>query len=157
MATITVETGTGSASSNSYISESDFETYASDRGVTLTGVSAELLIKAMDYIESINFKGYKYTDAQALQWPRGSVYVDGYSVLVTGIPTLLKDALCEVAIGVDTDADPLGNEDRQTKKEKVGDIEVEYMDGSRNYTYLKAAHCKLTKLMSGSSGVVIRG
>jgi len=157
MATIIVEDGTGKTDSNSYISEADFETYATDRGITLTGVSAELLIRAMDYIESIKYKGWKYTDAQALQWPRGDVYIDGYSVSVTTIPQLLKDALCEVSIGIDDDADPLGNEDRQTKKEKVGDIEVEYMDGSRNYTYLKGAHSKLTKLISGAPNMVHRG
>jgi len=161
MATITVETGTGSASSNSYISEADFTTYATDRGITLTGDTDVLLIQAMDYIEAQSFKGNKYTDAQALQWPRSSVYIDGYVIDVDEIPTLLKDALCEVAIGVDAGNNPLLTEDRATKKEKVGDIEVEYMDGARNSTYLKAAESKLSKLLkAGSGGIsarVIRG
>ena len=76
MATIVVEDGTGLASSNSYVSEADFATYAADRGVTITGTSAVLLIQAMDSIEEENFKGNKYTDAQALQWPRDGVYID---------------------------------------------------------------------------------
>jgi len=138
MATIIVETGSGSTTANSYISEADFETYASDRGITLTGDSNVLLIQAMDYIEQQPFKGYKYSDTQALQWPRGNVTIDGYYVDVDEIPQLLKDALCETAIGVDAGNNPLAVEERATKMEKVGDIEVEYMDGARNSTYLKA-------------------
>jgi len=161
MATITVETGTGSASSNSYISAADFETYASDRDITLNGDSAVLLITAMDYIEQQPFKGLKGTDAQALQWPRYGMSIDGYYVDNDEIPQLLKDALCEVAIGVDAGNNPLLTEDRATKKEKVGEIEVEYMDGARNSTYLKAAENKLQKLLKAGSGgfsaVAIRG
>lgn len=161
MATITVETGTGSSTANSYISAADFETYATDRDITLTGDSAVLLITAMDYIEQQPFKGTKGTDAQALQWPRYGVFIDSYYVDSDEIPQLLKDALCEVAIGVDAGNNPLLTEDRATKKEKVGDIEVEYMDGARNATYLKAAENKLQKLLKAGSGgfsaVAIRG
>ena len=161
MATIVVEDGTGLTNSNSYISEADFSTYADDRGITLTGDTAILLITAMDYIEQQPFQGSKYTEAQALVWPRINVVVDGYTIDSDEIPTLLKDALCEVAIGVDGGNNPLLNEDRSTKREKVGDIEVEYMDGARNYTYLKAAENKLSKLLRAGSGgfsaVAIRG
>ena len=66
MATISVETGSGSSSSNSYVSEADLSTYATDRGVTVAGTASVLLIKAMDYIESQPFKGAKGSDAQAL-------------------------------------------------------------------------------------------
>jgi len=161
MAVIIVETGAGLTNSNSYISEADFETYASDRGITLTNDSNVLLIQAMDYIEQQPFKGYKGTDEQALQWPRGNVSIDGYYVDTDEIPQLLKDALCEQAIGVDGGNNPLSVEERATKMEKVGDIEVEYMDGARNSTYLKAAESKLSKLLKAGSGgistVAIRG
>ena len=161
MATIVVEDDTGLTNSNSYISETDFETYASDRGITLTGDSNVLLIQGMDYIEQQPFKGYKNSDTQALQWPRGGVSIDGYYVGTDEIPTLLKDALCEQAIGIDGGNNPLSVEERATKREKVGDIEVEYMDGARNTTYLAAAENKLTKLLKSGSGgistVAIRG
>ena len=52
MATIVVETGAGLTNSNSYVSESDLATYAADRGVTISGTAAVLLIQAMDYLES---------------------------------------------------------------------------------------------------------
>ena len=161
MATIVVEDGSGKTDSNSYISEAGLTTYATDRGVTLSGTASVLLIQAMDYIEVQSYKGYKYTEEQALQWPRGNVWLDGYSVDVDEIPQLLIDAQCEVAIGIDGGVNPLANVGRSTKKEKVGDIEVEYMDGARDSTYLAAAESKLSKLLSpgsgGMSAVAIRG
>ena len=153
MATIVVEDGTGLANSNSYASEAELATYAADRGVTIAGTDTILLIQAMDYIEQQNFKGDKNTDAQALQWPRANVYIDNYPVLSTEIPQLLKDAQLEAAIATDGGNNPLANEDRATKKEKVDVIEVEYMDGARNSVYLKAVDNKLTKLLK-NNGVV---
>ena len=70
MATIVVETGAGLTNSNSYVSESDLATYAADRGVTISGTAAVLLIQAMDYLESKNFNGTKSHITQATQWPR---------------------------------------------------------------------------------------
>lgn len=159
MATIIVEDGTGLTNSNSYVSEANLVIYAADRGKTITGIQADLLIKAMDYIESLPFNGYKYTDAQALQWPRGNVSIDGYSVAVTTIPQLLIDAVCEIAISIDEGIDPLANEGREIEKEKIGPIETQYSKNSRNYTYLKAAETKLSKLLryTGVCAAVIRG
>ena len=59
MATIVVETGSGSTTANSYVSEQELTTYASDRGVTLTGTASVLIIQAMDYLESKMFVGTK--------------------------------------------------------------------------------------------------
>ena len=39
MATIVVETGSGSTAANSYASEAELATYASDRGLTVTGTA----------------------------------------------------------------------------------------------------------------------
>lgn len=156
-----IEDGTGKTDSQSYASETELAAYALARGITITGTDTELLIQAMDYIESQSFKGYKYTDDQALQWPRGGVYLFGYYVDVDTIPQLLKDAQIEIALGIDAGNNPLATVARSTKKEKVGDIEVEYMDGARDTTYLAAAESKLSELLAAGSGgfsaVAIRG
>ena len=161
MATIVVEDGSGKTDSNSYGSEAGLTTYASDRGIALSGTPAILLIQGMDYIESQPFKGYKYTDEQALQYPRGNVRLDGYSIATDEIPQLLIDAQYEVAIGIDGGTNPLANVERATKSEKVDVIEVEYMDGARDTVYLAAAESKLSKLLKAGSGgisaVAIRG
>ncbi len=152
MATIVIEDGTGLANSNSYASEAELSTYMSDRGLTLTGTAAVLLIQAMDYIEQQNFKGSKGTKAQALQWPRYGVTIDGYDIDTDEIPGDLKDAQMEAAISTDGGNNPSGNVGRSTKKEKLGDLEVEYMDGALNKVYLTAVETKLNKLIKQHTG-----
>jgi hypothetical protein len=147
MATIIVETGAGLTNSNSYVSESDLATYATDRGVTITGTAAVLIIQAMDYLESRQFLGTKSDIDQALQWPRFGVEVDAYYVDSDEIPTLLKQAEMEICIAIDGGVNPLANLGRETKREKVGDLEVEYAIGARPDTYLTAAEAKLRKLL----------
>ena len=147
MATIVVETGSGLTNSNSYVSGADLATYAGDRGVTLTGTAAVLLIQAMDYLESKNFNGTKSNIDQALQWPRYGVELDAYLVLSDAIPQLLKESEMEIAIAIDGGVNPLANQGRETTKEKVGDLEVEYSTSSRPSTYLTAAETKVAKLV----------
>jgi hypothetical protein len=147
MATIIVETGAGLTNSNSYVSEADLATYATDRGITITGTAAVLIIQAMDYLESRQFLGTKSDIDQALQWPRFGVEVDAYYVDSDEIPTLLKQAEMEICIAIDGGIDPLANLGRETKREKVGDLEVEYAVGARPDTYLTAAEAKLRKLL----------
>lgn len=151
-----IEEGTGKTDAQSYASAATLTAYALARAITLTaaGDTAKeaLLIRAMDYIEQQPFKGTKNTEEQALQWPRYGVVIDSYYVDEDEIPQLLIDSLCEVAIGVDAGNDPLLSEERATKREKVDDIEVEYMDGARNTVYLKAAETKLKKLLAAGSG-----
>jgi hypothetical protein len=154
MATIVIEDGTGKTDSNSYASEAQLTSYATDRGLTISGTPADLLIKSMDYIEQQNFKGSKNTKEQALVWPRWGVYIDNFAIDSDEIPLLLQEAQMEVALGVDAGNDPLATVDRETKREKVDVIEVEYMDSARSQPYLKAAEFKLSKLLkSGSRGM----
>ena len=153
MATIVVETGAGLINSNSYVSEAELANYAADRGITLTGVSSVLIIQAMDYLESKNFNGTKFSITQALQWPRYGVQLDGYFVDSDEIPKLLKEAEMELAIAIDGGVNPLANQGRETIKEKVGDLEVEYSSSARPDTYLTAAETKVTKLVKNVMAV----
>tara|TARA_R110000782_G_scaffold74818_2_gene149580 strand:- start:260 stop:730 length:471 start_codon:yes stop_codon:yes gene_type:complete len=154
MATIVVETGSGSSTANSYISESELATYASDRGVTLTGTPSVLIIQAMDYLESRNFIGTKSTLAQSLQWPRTGVEIDNYYIVSNSIPVLLKEAEMELCIALDGGVNPLANQDRETRKEKVGELEVEYAPSAAAITYLTAVQAKLKKLVLPTARIV---
>lgn len=147
MATIVVETGTSSETANSYVSEADLATYAADRGVTLTGTAAVLIIQAMDYLESKMFIGTKSDIDQALQWPRYGAEIDNYYVDSDVIPKLLKEAEMEICIAIDGGVNPLANQGRETVREKVDGIEVEYSSSARPDTYLTAAETKLQKLV----------
>lgn len=153
MATITKETGTGSTSSTSYVSEADFTAYNSERNVTLggtNGMPSEVLILAMDYLESKNFIGNKGSQDQALQWPRTGAFMDGYYIASDSIPLLLQEAQMEIAISIDAGTNPMANLARETVREKVDVIEVEYSKSAFAQTYLTAAETKLRKLVKPS-------
>jgi len=148
VATIIVEDGTIVANANSYVSAADLGTYASNRGVTITGTEEDLLIEAMDYIESLEFIGLQLTENQALAWPRsGAVKKKIYWYDTNEIPQLLIDGLCEVALAIDAGNSPLDNLERATKREKVGDLEVEYKDSSANSVIVKKINAKLKALL----------
>lgn len=152
MATIIVEDGTGKTDSNSYASAADLATYAADRGVTISGTDTILLIQAMDYIEQQPFKGEKNTKEQALLWPRINVWIDGFTVSNTEIPLLLKESQLEAALAVDAGNNPMGSIDRETKREKIDGLEVEYMSSARGDTFNRALETKLRKLLKAGSG-----
>ena len=149
--TITVETGAIVAGANSYVTELELTSYATDRSVTLSGGAESLLIKANDYLETLNFKGNRYTKEQSLSWPRSNVYIDGFSVDVDEIPSDLKTAQLALALEIDAGNDPLAPVERATKKEKVDVIEVEYMDGTRDSTYAPSYQRYINKLISGGT------
>ena len=155
-ATIIVEDGSIVTGANSYVSVADLTTYGTDRGITISAANPEdLLIEAMDYIESLEYIGYQYTEDQPLSWPRsGAVKKKLWQYEVTEIPQDLIDGLCEVALAIDAGNSPLSNIDRSTIREKVGPVEVEYKKGSAANTIVKKINTKLKDLVvSGNAGI----
>lgn len=146
---ITVEDGSIVSGANSYVSEAELTAYATARGVTLSTDTEQLLIRAMDYIESLEFAGYKWTNTQPLQWPRSNVWVDGYLTDADEIPDELKNGLMQTAMAIDDGEDPLQNLTRQTKSETAGPVSVEYMDGSAATTIVRKITAQLRKLLKG--------
>lgn len=152
---LVIEDGSIVTGANSYVSTSTFSTYLSSRGKSfesLVGNSEQTLLLGMDYIEVQNFLGSKYTKGQSLQWPRAGVYIDGFLIEVTEIPSDLQYAQMEAAIAIDSGNNPLDTLDRETKREKVGDIEVEYSDGSKDDVELRSLNSRLDKLIAGGTG-----
>lgn len=140
---IVVETGSGSATGESYISVTDADTYHSDRGNTswatlTTAVKEQNLRKATEYMLQQyrnRWKGVRMTSTQALDWPRAYVYLEA---VVTGanqefpnlvadniVPTEVKRACAELALK-SYSAELLSDTERATIREKVDVIEVEY-------------------------------
>jgi len=147
MATIIVENGTVVAGANSYVSEAGLIDYATDRGVVLNGQTDVLLIKAMDYIESLAFIGDKHTEDQPLQWPRDEVYIDRYYIERETIPKELKNGVYTAALAIDIALDPLRIIERATKREKVDVIEVEYMESNASQTIVRTISAALYKIL----------
>lgn len=157
---IIVEDGTTVSGANSYVSEAELTAYATARGVTLTLGTEQLLVRAMDYIESLEYKGIKLSSTQGLQWPRSDVYIDGYYNSNDNIPTELKNGEMEVAIAIDGGEDPLADIGRVKTKSTVGPISVEYAPG-QSTTIVRKITAQLRKLLAngagGSSFTVKRG
>ncbi len=146
---VVVETGSGNINADSYVNETDLESYATARGITLSGDSTSLLIQAMDYLESLAFVGYKYRDNQLqnLQWPRADVWVDGWYCPVTTIPIQLPKAQCSIACAIDAGNGPLIDLPRKVSKEKVGDLEIDYEPGSNAVIINRIIVAELHKLL----------
>lgn len=155
--TLTVEDGSLVTSANSYVSVVDAEAYATARGLTFTADTEQLLVQAMDYLEQQNFIGIKYTDTQALQWPRSYVYIDTYLFAYDDIPQQLINAQVEIALAIDAGFSPLSNITPSIKRKKLDTLEIEYQAGSGNNTYVKKINNWLRKLIQNSgSGNVIK-
>lgn len=147
--TIVVEDGSIVANANSYVSEADLTTYATDRGIVIVGEEDELLIQAMDYLEQQNFIGIKWTSTQSLQWPRADVIIDGYYQNVEDIPQLLINAQCEIALAIDAGNGPLIDLPRAVKRQRVGELEVEYAEGTSSLVTNRKVSNALKKLIVG--------
>jgi len=102
--TIIVEDGTGVAGANSYVTVSGVGVYATDYGYTdwtdaTATVQQQSLLRAMRYIEGLAWKGVKYDQTQALEWPRSEVYdKDERLVADDVVPVPVVEALCEACI-----------------------------------------------------------
>lgn len=157
-ATITVETGSQVSGANSYVTAAELDTYADERGKTISGTQQDLLIQAMDYLEAQNFIGTRRSfDDQPLQWPRYDAIIDGHLLNNNEIPTLLKEAQMAVALSIDEGNGPERIIERSTKREKVGSLEVEYTDGARGLSRDPTINRKLTKLVrGGASGLTFQ-
>ena len=153
MATIIVEDGSIVANANSYVSEAELSTYAADRGITLSGTPNQLIIKSMDYTESRNFIGDKYTQGQSLQWPRDNAYIDGFEVGTDTIPQELKNAQLATAISIDAGVDPSATIERATKREKLDVLEVEYQDNAASFEIIRSINNAFSKLIRGGTGI----
>ena len=100
---LVVETGTASATAESYASVADVDSYALARGMTawtgIDSVKESALRNATQYIDATyRFKGYRVAQHQALMWPRSGVVFDGYMLAYDVIPAMLKTACIELAI-----------------------------------------------------------
>ena len=154
MATITVGT-------NSYVTEAELTTYATDRGVTLTGATDVLLIQAMDWLELKPFKGVKTDAAQELEWPRTGVSVNGVTLDDSTVPERIKQAQMSAAILIDQGADLMPTVEQRVIAERVeGAVSVQYSDKGNQTAIFTKLNWLLRDYVTNSGGMsfdVVRG
>lgn len=150
-----VEDGTGLTDSNSYVSVVFADDYFSARGVsewvTLTTEKKEqALIRATDFIDNVfQWCGKKATVEQALRFPRVNIR-DYEGNVITGVPTCLKQAVCDVAL---VTAD--GKELFEVAGEN-GDIVSETIT-SLSFSYSKTERTTTSKTLYDSVNTKLRG
>lgn len=140
MTALIVEDGSIVTNANTYISATDFSTFATSLGITLVSDPESLLLQAMIYIESLNYKGVKYLPnqsyltyplPQSLQWPRWGVKILDFWIPVNAIPQQLKDGQCWAAILIDQGvSDPLKAVEQTIIAEKLDLASTTYGRGS---------------------------
>lgn len=180
---LVVETGAGLANSNSYATESTFDTYCDDRAITPTTGDAEAaLIRASSWIDNTyrsRFTGYrKNRRLQALEWPRIGAYVStgnnssawpgdeyGYYnpaydyIPSDSVPIEIVRATCEAAIRELAEPGSL-NPDLErggaVKRLKAGSVEIEYAGSASFTTTFQAIDGIIAGLLGPSSAYTAR-
>lgn len=112
-----IEDGTGKSNAESYLSETDADTYhtnhgdSSDWSGATTAEKEEALRMGTQYLDLVymtRWKGQRANDDQALAWPRYYVYdQDDIAIDSDEIPQKLKDACAEAALRHITEIDGL--------------------------------------------------
>ena len=147
---IVVEDGSIVSNANSYVTTTELTTYATARGLTVPSSTSDLeilLVKAMDYLESRDYKGVRTDDDQIWSWPRRSVYANDRLIESNEIPLELKNAQCEVAIAWNSQ-DLLVNENySNVASEELDVLKVSYHPGGkRTRVNLSRVHAYLRVL-----------
>lgn len=157
-----VENGTGSATSESYCSVTDADTYHANRGndawaALSTPLKEQSLRKATDYLEQVYsqaWQGLRIGSVQALSFPRHSVFVNNYVIASDVIPKALINATAELALKAAA-GELLSDLEQGVLREKVGALEVEYDKYSPRSKRYSAVEAMLKPLMQNSSGMYV--
>jgi len=133
MPDLVVETGAGLSNSNSYCTVDEADLYHETRlhNTTWTGsgdtnkeISLMWATKLLDSL--VTWDGWKYTEAQALQWPRDGVLDQaGYDIEIDEIPQFLKDATAEFAMHLIASDLTLEDGTKGFSRLKAGPLEME--------------------------------
>lgn len=135
---IVIETGTIVTGANSYATVADLVAYAEARGDTLpsgTAAREKLLVKAMDYLNLLSYKGNRVSATQPLDWPRFGVEIEGWPLTSTEIPRQLVQAQCVLAIeyaAQDLMPTTEANHSGAIASQSVGGVSVSYAGGTAN-------------------------
>lgn len=158
--TLIIEDGSQVASANSFVTDAEYTTYSTTRGLTVGATVSDReqeLIKAVDYLQSVenSLQGYRSSSTQELIYPRYNVTLYGYVLASDKIPKELKNAQMEAA-AYTTEGVLLSNtSNNNIKSEKLDTLEVEYFKGgSSTNTQLTRVNAQLRPLLEDADTLV---
>lgn len=160
---IVVETGTGSATAESYISVADASAYFTARGVTAWAALATdalreaALRKATEYMTAVyrsRWQGARFTETQALDWPRAGVVRDSWQVGTDEVPVEVQRATAELALRAA--AGDLSPDLKQAKTSvTVGPIRTDYDRSSPQAKRYRAIDAMLAPFLKAGGGISV--
>jgi len=135
-----VETGTGATDANAFWDVASVDAYHSTRGnaawVGDNALKEAAIVRATAFLSvSYQWQGYKLKGRpQALAWPRyGAVDRENWAIGPNEIPIEIKYATAEVALReliVPGSMSPDFVASEQVRRDKVGDLETEYLNAN---------------------------
>lgn len=154
-----VEDGSGRADAESYLSVAEADAYFAERGgpAAWTGAATADKEAALRYAARwldgrYRWRGAIFDAEQGLGWPRTGARDDDGRTLA-GVPQRLKDAAAELALA-HLDEALNAARDRETRRERVNGLEVEYAAGAapaRRHPYVDGLLRGL--VVGGTAGV----
>lgn len=145
---------------DTYATEAELAAYAAARGITIAGTPSVLLIKAMDYLATLDdrWQGERTSTTQPLAWPRTGVYLYGTAVADDAFPQSLIDAQIRLALDVNAGTNLMPNVGVGASGsviEKTADVvTVKYAEGYNNTQPIFVAVNGLLKpLMKAGGGI----
>lgn len=162
---LTVEDGTGLANAESYVSVTDADAYFAARatptewGAASTATKEGALRVATEWITGrYEWPGTLHLDTQALAWPRDMAYDREGRDLSAQVPTLVERATAEAAQLFLTGELIVTTLERggDVKRETIGPITTEYMDGASSATQYPQIDAILAPIAARRSGNYVR-
>jgi len=148
-----VETGTGMAGAESYVTVAEADTYHTARGNEAswsdldTDVKEQFLRRATDYMIEVyrqRWKGRRLNFTQALDWPRYGVQVEdiGYDRYIAylpanSVPQAVKNACAELALRAKS-GELSPDIKREVVEKTIGPIRTVYAAGAPQYVRYRA-------------------
>jgi len=150
---------------DAYVEVDDVTAYLTARGQQVTWEAAlepaqeAAIIEATSFLDAaFSWVGKLEDTDQTLGWPRVCAY-DREGRTLSGIPTPVKNACCELAnlaLGGRLMPMSLGGAANAVKRERIGDVEVEYDTAqvTQSYDYVRVLLRGIGKLTGSGSGMV---
>lgn len=150
---------------DAYVSVEQVTAYLTARGQQAAWAAADesaqeaAIIEATSFLDAaFSWVGQLADPDQTLGWPRICAR-DREGRLLSGIPSRVADACCELAnLALSGRLMPmsLGGSDNVVKREKIGDVEVEYdtTQQSQSYDYVRMLLRGIGRISGGGSAMV---
>jgi len=154
-----IEDGSGKSDAEAYISVTDASTYFTNRGntswdaIATDALREAYLRQSTDYMTQMyraRWEGMRYTEDQALDWPRLDVYRDRWPFPTDEVPIEVQNACAELALKASS-GELAPDLTQGVIREKVDVIEVEYDKSSPQYTRYRSIDAMLSPYLSATS------